>query len=105
MSINNGDVLGVNDMDADGIVQFTGLTPSNDPTTGTLIVSGGVGIGLDLHVGGKTYSDKFLTTSDIQLKENIQPLGDALTKLKNIECYQYKYKNDDSKMNNFGVIA
>jgi hypothetical protein len=44
---------------------------STDSTNGTLVVSGGVGVGLDMNVGGTLTADELIATSDIELKTNI----------------------------------
>lgn len=105
LSINSGDILGANDIDADGLVRFTDCTPSNNPTSGTLVICGGVGIGHNLHVAGKAFADKFVTTSDELLKTDIIPLENSLNRIRQIEAYSYRLKHDRSQTQSFGVMA
>ena len=56
-------------------------TNSTSKTTGAVVVSGGVGINNDLHVGGDITA---FATSDISLKENIKVIPNALDKINSI---------------------
>lgn len=86
-----------------GHVLITNLDQSTSPTTGALVVAGGVGIGKDLMVAGVAYATKFTATSDIRLKENIIPLDNSLDKLRKIETFKYNFKNKNDI--NYGFIA
>ena len=70
-------------------------------TTGTLQVSGGLGVTQDV------YASTFNAVSDARLKKNITRLSNPLGKLMEIEGYQYEWK--DESMNNgkkqIGLLA
>lgn len=53
------------------IIQVTSSTNAISTNTGALIVAGGVGIGLDLYVGGQIYSNgvPYLTTSSFNISD------------------------------------
>ena len=104
-SLNAGDLLNANDIDANGLIRFTGITASTSPTTGTLVVAGGVGIGGSLNVAGNVFGNRFLTTSDVLLKRDIEPLNDSLDRLRQIECCSYKLIDDDQNVEQYGVMA
>lgn len=62
--------------------------------------------------GDLAYSGNLISASDRKFKENIKPLPDALTKIKEINAYCYNYKNEGeaAQMNfpdgvHFGFIA
>jgi len=52
---------------------------------------------------GITVQGSVTETSDIALKENIQPLSNVLDKVKQLKGYKYNFKN--TKINSMGVIA
>ena len=52
--------------------------PSVSTMTGALIVSGGVGIGGTMWVGGPTYAQAFNSTSDARQKTNIETIINSL---------------------------
>ena len=104
-SLNAGDLLNANDIDANGLIRFTGLTPSTSPTTGTLVVDGGVGIGGTLNVAGNVFGNRFLTTSDVLLKRDITPLNNSLDRLRKIECCSYRLIDDKRGIEQYGVLA
>ena len=83
---------------ASNIVQVTtnltvsGNTASTSKTTGALTVGGGVGIGGKLHVGDDVIA---FSSSDINLKENLVVIPDALSKVGLITGYTFDWKNVD----------
>ena len=57
--------------------------------------------GVVLSAGGTSWS----AISDITLKENIKPLENVLDKIKDYQCVEYNFKNDDDKKKRIGLIA
>ena len=121
----------INLMTNDGSpVNITGSTSTTGPTTGSLVVTGGVGILGDMFVGNGTNSisnatgsivvnggigasgdvtaNQFNATSDIQYKTDIEHLDQSLDKLRQIEGYSYNWKPDFIGRTNkrqIGVLA
>ena len=84
------------------IIDCTNSTDSTNISTGAIKVAGGLGVTKNVHIGGTCYADDFLTTSDVNLKSDIQLVDDNLVrKILSIESYSYKLKNDKK----FGFIA
>jgi hypothetical protein len=55
---------------------------------------------------GDAYANAFFTTSDATLKANITPLEDSLSMIKNLEGYQYNWKDEDASQElQYGVLA
>ena len=81
-------------------------TDSSSKTTGAVVISGGVGIGKELHVGGDITA---FASSDINLKENIVGITSALYKVGLITGYTYSWKSGyhqaDIGVEDTGVIA
>ena len=75
-----------------GALTLSNNTPSTSKTTGALIVTGGVGIGEALFVGG----DITAFASDIRLKTNIEPIENALDKVLTLNGFTYNF-NDIGK--------
>ena len=73
---------------------------SSSKTTGAVVVSGGVGIGKELHVGGDITA---FASSDINLKENINVISNALDKINSISGNTFTWKS--GKGDDTGVIA
>ena len=70
----------------------SGNTASTNKTTGALTVDGGVGIGGKLHVGDDIIA---FASSDINLKENLVVIPNALSKVGLITGYTFDWKNVD----------
>ena len=83
------------------ITNITSSVASSSKTTGALVVSGGVGINNDLHVGGDITA---FASSDINLKENINVIPNALDKINAISGNTFTWKDSD-KGEDTGVIA
>ena len=107
--LQNLDVIGIAtagfgvstvDVFTTGITTFANATDSTSSTTGSVIVSGGVGIGLDLRVGGDITA---FSSSDINLKENINVIPNALDKVNAISGNTFTWKS--GKGDDTGVIA
>jgi len=84
-----------------GTLAVQSTTNSTSKTTGALTVSGGVGINNDLHVGGDITA---FSSSDINLKENINVIPNALDKINAISGNTFTWKDSD-KGEDTGVIA
>ena len=85
-----------------------GNTASSSRTTGTLVVTGGVGVSGALYVGGEVVA---FAASDIRLKENISKIEGSLEKLSQISGYQHYWNKIAQEMHpertmlDVGVIA
>ena len=82
---------------------------SSSTTTGTLVVTGGVGVSGTIYTGGLTTSGTISAgtvteTSSIALKENLNPITDALDTILNLQGWIYDRKDGSSK-NEAGLIA
>jgi len=105
----NMDVSGNVDLNSSSLSKITTMsiakvqstTNSTSKTTGALIVSGGVGINNDLQVGGDITA---FASSDINLKENINVIPNALDKINAISGNTFTWKDSD-KGEDTGVIA
>ena len=84
-----------------GRLSVLNSTNSTSKTTGALIVSGGVGIGKELHVGGDITA---FSSSDRNLKENITVIPNALDKVKAITGNTFTWKSPELG-DDTGVIA
>ena len=95
---SNMDVSGNVDLNTDSLTKITTMsvakvqstTNSTSKTTGALIVSGGVGINNDLHVGGDITA---FSSSDQNLKENITVIPNALDKVNAISGNTFTWKS------------
>ncbi len=84
------------------VIDCTNSTDSTNISTGAIKVAGGLGVTKNVHIGGTCYADDFLTTSDINLKSDVQLVDDNLVrKILSVDSYSYKLKNDKK----FGFIA
>ncbi len=83
---------------ANNTVSFTAGTASTSTGTGTLQVTGGVG------VTGQVTATTVVETSSIAFKENVNPIEDALNKVLQLVGVTYDRK-DGSKLNEAGLIA
>lgn len=79
-------------------------TASTSTTTGALRIIGGVGIGGACYVGGALTASSITETSSIALKENVQPIENALDKIVQLAGVIYDRK-DGSTTNEPGLIA
>jgi hypothetical protein len=89
---------------ASGTTIFTGRLFVNNSTisastsTGALVVTGGLG------VGGTLTANNFVETSTIAVKENVNPILDALNSIMQLSGVIYDRK-DKSSINEPGLIA
>ena len=81
-----------------GQVYIDETTASSSVTTGALRVGGGVGI------SGTLYVASLVETSSIAIKENINPISDALDKIMQLTGYTYD-RTDIKTKNEAGFIA
>ena len=91
-----------------GKLALAGAQTSNSNTTGTLTVTGGVGVSGALYVGGEIVA---YAASDIKLKENLSKIENSLEKLFKISGYEYHWNKiaqemyPERTMLDVGVIA
>ena len=84
-------------------LNVTNTTASTNRTTGAVTVAGGVGIVGDLNVGGDITA---FATSDEGLKDNIEPIPNALLKIKKISGNTFDWNEQSSRSGSeCGVIA
>ena len=85
-------------------LSIPGSTASTSKTTGALVVTGGVGIGLKLHVGDDITA---FAGSDKRLKDNITPIPNAVDKVLSISgnTFNWNEKSDYEGKADTGVIA
>ena len=88
----------VTSLAANGAVTFTQGTASTTTTSGTLVVTGGVG------VSGQLTAATLVETSSIVFKENINPIDNALDAILHLTGVLYDRK-DGSAKNEAGLIA
>ena len=87
---------------------ISGTTASTNKTSGSLIVSGGVGIAGKLHVGDDIIA---FAASDRNLKDNITPIPNSLDKINALSGNTFTWKTSGSDYEHFlgkqdtGVIA
>jgi hypothetical protein len=90
--------------DVQGNVTFSGRltitagTPSTSVSTGALVINGGVG------VAGRLTVNNIVETSSIALKENVNPIENALESILKLSGVVYDRK-DGSEINESGLIA
>jgi hypothetical protein len=91
-----------------GRMTLAGAQTASNTTSGTLVVTGGVGISGALYVGADIYS---YASSDIRLKENLSKIDNSLEKLLKISGYEYHWNKiaqemyPERTMQDVGVIA
>lgn len=94
-----------------GIVQVTGSTTFSDTTqsttstNGAVVVSGGVGIALDVFCSGEMNATAFNATSDATLKRDVSEISSPLDKVMGIPAVQYRYNFIDDDHLRYGVLA
>ena len=73
------------------VVTLPNNITSNNKTSGALVVTGGVGIGGALNVGGDITA---FASSDENLKENLVAISNAVTKVGLVTGYTFDWKAD-----------
>jgi len=81
-----------------GQIQMLANIPSSSVTTGTLVVTGGMG------VSGNIYSTALFETSSIAFKENVNPLENALASIMKLTGVTYD-RTDTKVEGEAGLIA
>ena len=97
-------IVGVTTFTMSGPLTITSAAASSNKTTGAVIVTGGVGIGGALNVGGDITA---FSASDVSLKENITPISNAVDKVRSISGNTFTW-NEKSVYNGeegTGIIA
>jgi len=87
-----------------GQVYVPETSASTSTTTGAFRVAGGVGIAGACYVGGALQASSITETSSIALKQNVQPIENALDKIVQLAGVIYDRK-DGSTTNEPGLIA
>jgi len=81
------------------------IQPSTDPNA-TVTIGGYNARGYKLYVQGKTFSyDGFHQGSDINIKDNLSKIDNALDKLARITGYTYNLKHDNGRRRQAGLVA
>ena len=102
------DAQGSNKIFFDAPFVINSTTQSTSKDTGCLILEGGMGIEKNLNVGGDVTA---FASSDINLKENITPISNALDKVAALSGNTFKWKSTANMYDHFagqedtGVIA
>jgi len=78
-----------------GSLSLGGGTASTSTTTGTIIVTGGIGLSGALYAGADVVA---YASSDIRLKENVSKIDNSLEKLSKISGYQYYWNSVAKEM-------
>ena len=102
--IVNASASQIQEVPAGDVVTLTNNITSNNKTSGALVVTGGVGIGGALNVGGDITA---FSSSDVTLKENITPIQNAVDKVLSISGNTFRW-NEKSVYNGeegTGIIA
>lgn len=87
-----------------GVMALLGNQTASNTTTGTLRVTGGVGISGSCYIGSTMSAATVTETSSITLKENIKPLTGALDSILQLSAKIYD-RIDGSSKNEAGLIA
>lgn len=105
-SINTGNTLVARDISGDftaGTVSVTNLIASQTITVQNIIASDGLSVTGNLNISGIVTCTDLNSTSDINLKENIQPIKNALDTVNSLRGVSFDWKKTGS--NSYGVIA
>ena len=86
------------------VVTLPNNITSNNKTSGALVVTGGVGIGGALNVGGDITA---FSSSDVCLKKNINPISNAIDKVRSISgnTFTWNEKSVYDGEEGTGIIA
>ena len=102
--IVNPNASQIQEVPAGDVVTLINNIASSNKTSGALVVTGGVGIGGALNVGGDITA---FSSSDVSLKENITPISNAVDKVRSISGNTFTW-NEKSVYNGkegTGIIA
>lgn len=84
---------------------FEGTVDSTSKTTGTVVISGGLGVNNTINAGGDVIA---YASSDERLKDNIKPIENPLEKISQISGNTFDWNNEKQNIYNgkdYGVIA
>ena len=84
-------------------VNITSNIPSTSSSTGSLIITGGVGVTGNIYASGDVISPNFYSQSDLALKQNVVNIKNPMDKLMGISGVSFKWKNNKAKA--VGIIA
>ena len=91
---------------AQSISNFNSTAASTSPTTGAVIIDGGLGVAGDIHAGADVTA---YSASDQRLKTNLQPIENSLDKVKSLTGYTFNWnelaENKPQDQREAGVIA
>ena len=91
---------------ASGVITFSNSTASTTKTSGAVIVTGGVGIGGALNVGGDVVA---YASSDERLKDNIELISNPIEKVQSLKGVTWNWNDNADELQqslpNVGVIA
>ena len=102
--IVNPTVSQIQEVPAGDVVTLINNIASSNKTSGALVVTGGVGIGGALNVGGDITA---FSSSDVTLKENITPISNAVDKVRSISgnTFTWNKKSVYNGEEGTGIIA
>lgn len=87
----------------EGQVYINNTTASTNAASGALIVDGGVGVAGDIYADGDIVA---IASSDARLKDNLQVIPNALTKVDSISGYTFEWNEKSNKKGtSVGVVA
>ena len=94
----------IQEVPAGDVVTLTNNITSNNKTSGALVVTGGVGICGALNVGGDITA---FSSSDVCLKKNINPISNAIDKVRSISgnTFTWNEKSVYDGEEGTGIIA
>lgn len=87
-----------------GALSITDPTQSTSAGNGCLVLSGGLGIAMDVNCDGTMSAVQHITTSDARLKHNLAELRDPGEMLSRVKVYSYNLATDAGPLK-YGVVA
>ena len=89
-----------------GTILWSNTTASTSPTTGAIRITGGLGVGGDIHCAADVTT---FSSSDQRLKTNVQPIENSLDKVKSLTGYTFNWnelaENKPQDQREAGVFA
>lgn len=94
----------------DGGVLIAGGGDSSNPSNGSLVVVGGIGVSGNVNVGGNMTATVINSLSDERQKKEITIIEDALGIVKGVRAVKYKFRHFNKKVTpdkryHYGVLA
>ena len=77
---------------------------STSPSTGAVVLVGGLGVGKNVHVGAVVTATAFAASSDARLKTLVAPATDAASRLAGVRARSYEFIAEPGRPR-FGVLA